>query len=73
MNRLTKALVAYAIIAVLAWFTLGDDKIKLAGGYIEASPRQFVLVLMAILAALSLLNHWKEKARERLRERSRDE
>jgi ABC-type uncharacterized transport system involved in gliding motility auxiliary subunit len=73
MNRLTKALLAYAIIAALAWFTLGDDKIKLAGGYIEASPRQFVLALMAILAVLSLLNHWREQAREKLRESGRDE
>ena len=73
MNRLTKALVAYAIIAVLAWFTLGDDKLKLVGGYIEASPRQFVLAVMAILAVLSLLNYWKEQAQEKLRESGRDE
>ena len=72
MNRLAKALAAYAIIAVLAWFTLGDERLKLVGGYIEASPRAFVLTLMAIFAALSVLGHWKEQARERLREDGRE-
>ena len=28
MNRLTIALIAYAVIAVLAWFTIGDPRIR---------------------------------------------
>ena len=28
MNRLTRALIAYAVIAVLAWFTISDPRIR---------------------------------------------
>jgi hypothetical protein len=65
LNRLVAALAAYAIIAVLAWTTLSDEKLKF-GALFEASPRMFVLAIMAVLAVLTLLNHWKRKAQEKL-------
>jgi hypothetical protein len=71
MNRLLAALIGYVAIAILAWFTLSGDKIRL-GGLVEASPRDFVIVLMAVFAALTLLNHWKERAKARLEEGEKD-
>ncbi len=68
MNRLLTALVAYAGIAVLAWFTLTGEKIRFFGGSVEASPRDFVVVLMAAFAALTLLNYWKSQQQARLRD-----
>ena len=67
MNRLLAALIGYVAIAVLAWFTLSGEKLRF-GGLIEASPRDFVVALMAVFAALTLLNHWKERAKARLEE-----
>ena len=67
MNRLLAALIGYVAIAALAWFTLSGDKIRF-GGLVEASPRDFVVVLMMVFAALTLLNHWKERAKARLEE-----
>jgi hypothetical protein len=67
MNRLLAALIGYVAIATLAWFTLSAQKIRF-GGSIEASPRDFVVVLMAAFAALTLLNHWKERAKAKLEE-----
>jgi len=67
MNRLLAALIGYVAIATLAWFTLSGEKIRF-GGLIEASPRDFVIVLMMVFAALTLLNHWKERAKARLEE-----
>jgi len=66
MNRLLTALIAYAAIAVLAWFTLSGEKIAFFGGNIQVSPRDFVVTLMAAFAVLTLLHHWKEKARAKL-------
>jgi hypothetical protein len=68
MNRLLAALIAYVAIAVLAWFTLSGEKIQLFGGSIQASPRDFVVTLMAALAAFTLLHHWKDRARAKLEE-----
>lgn len=67
MNRLLAALIGYVAIAVLAWFTLSGDRVQF-GGLVEASPRDFVVALMAVFAALTLLNHWKEKAKAKLEE-----
>jgi hypothetical protein len=72
MNRLLAALIGYVAIAILAWFTLSGEKIRLFGGSVEASPRDFVVVLMAAFAALTLLNHWKERAKARLEEGEND-
>jgi hypothetical protein len=66
MNRLLAALIAYAAIAALAWFTLSGEKISFLGGNIQLSPRDFVVTLMAAFAALTLLHHWKEQARAKL-------
>ena len=68
MNRLLAALIGYVAIATLAWFTLSSTKIRFGGGSIEASPRDFVIALMAVFAALTLLNHWKERAKAKLEE-----
>ena len=68
MNRLLVALIAYAAIAVTAWFTLTGEKIQFFGGGLVASPRDFVVALMAVFAVLSLLNHWKERAKAKLEE-----
>lgn len=65
MKRLIPALIAYALIAILAWFTLTGDKIRFFGSF-EASPRDFVVMLMAVFAALTLLHHWKERAKAKL-------
>ncbi len=67
MNRVLAALIGYVAIAVLAWFTLSGDKIRF-GGLVEASPRDFVVALMVVFAALTLLNHWKERAKAKLEE-----
>jgi hypothetical protein len=67
MNRLLAALIGYVAIATLAWFTLSGEKIRF-GGLVEASPRDFVVVLMMVFAALTLLNHWKERAKARMEE-----
>ena len=72
MNRLLAALIAYVAIATLAWFTLSGEKIRF-GGLVEASPRGFVITLMAAFAALTLLNHWKEQAKARLEEGDQQE
>ncbi len=72
MNRLYTALAAYVVIAVLGWTTLSDEKVKF-GGLFEASPRQFVLALMAVLAVLTLFNDWKRRAQAKLDEDRRDE
>ncbi len=72
MNRLLAALVAYAAIAGMAWFTLTGEKIRFLGGAVEASPRDFVVVLMAAFAALTLLNHWKARQQEKI-ETTKDE
>ena len=69
MNRLLAALVAYAAIAVLAWFTLSGDKLRFFGGSLTLSPRDLVVVLMAALAFLSIVNHYTAKQRERLDKR----
>jgi hypothetical protein len=66
MNRLLAALIGYAAIAVLAWFTLSGDKIPFFGGNVQASPRDFVVTLMAAFAVLTVLHHWKEQARAKL-------
>ena len=66
MNRLLVALIAYAAIAALAWFTLAGDKISFFSGNIQATPRDFVVALMAAFASLTLLHHWKEQARAKL-------
>ncbi|MDT8070490.1 MAG: hypothetical protein ROO76_20175 [Terriglobia bacterium] len=66
MNRLLTALIAYAAVATLAWFTLSAEKIAFFGGNIQLSPRDFVVTLMAAFAALTLLHHWKEQARAKL-------
>ena len=71
MKRLIPALIAYAVIATLAWFTLSGDKLQLFNGSIQASPRDFVVVLMAAFAALTLLHHWKEQAKAKLDEDDR--
>ena len=73
MNRLLVALIAYAAIAALAWFTLAGDKISFFSGNIQASPRDFVVTLMAAFAALTLLHHWKERARAKLEEDEDDD
>jgi hypothetical protein len=69
MKRLIPALIAYALIATLAWFTLTGEKIRFFNGAIQASPRDFVVTLMAVFAALTLLHHWKEQAKEKLERR----
>ena len=66
MKRLIPALIAYAVIATLAWFTLTGEKLEIFNGAIQASPREFVVVLMAAFAALTLLHHWKEEAKAKL-------
>ena len=66
MNRLLAALIAYAAIATLAWFTLSGEKVSFFDSNIQLSPRDFVVTLMAAFAVLSLLHHWKERARARL-------
>ncbi len=68
MNRLLAALIAYAGIAALAWFTLSGEKVRFFSGSIQASPRDFVVVLMAAFAVLTVLNYWKERARAKLHE-----
>ncbi len=72
MNRLLAALIAYVAIATLAWFTLSEEKLRF-GGLVEASPRDFVIALMAVFAALTFLNHWKEKAKAKLEEGDQQE
>ncbi len=52
-HKLVLALVAYAVIALLAWQTLSEPKL-----------RAFVWVLMAFFAAKSLLYWYKEKRRQ---------
>ena len=69
MKRLIPALIAYALIATLAWFTLAGEKIRFLNGSFQASPRDFVVVLMAAFAALTLLHHWKEQAKGKLEKR----
>ncbi len=69
MKRLIPALIAYALIATLAWFTLSGDKIQVFNGAVQASPRDFVVTLMAAFAALTLLHHWKEQAKAKLEKR----
>ncbi len=66
MKRLIPALIAYVVIATLAWFTLSGEKLQVFNGAIQASPRDFVVTLMAAFAALTLLHHWKEQAKDRL-------
>jgi hypothetical protein len=72
MNRLLAALIGYVAIATLAWFTLSSTKIRF-GGLVEASPRDFVVALMAVFAAMTLLNHWKERAKAKLEEGDQQE
>ncbi len=69
MKRLIPALIAYAVIATLAWFTLTGEKIQFFNGAIQASPRDFVVTLMAAFVALTLLHHWKEQAKAKLDKR----
>jgi hypothetical protein len=69
MKRLIPALIAYAVIATLAWFTLTGDKLQFFNGGFQVSPRDFVVTLMVIFAALTLLHHWKEQAKAKLEER----
>jgi hypothetical protein len=69
MNRLLAALIAYAGIAVLAWFTLSGEKIQFFGCNIQVSPRGFVIALMTAFAVLTALNHWKEQARAKLEQK----
>ena len=66
MKRLIPALIAYAVIAALAWFTLTGEKIQFFSGAFAASPRDFVVTLMAAFEALTLLHHWKEQAKDKL-------
>ena len=68
MNRLITALVAYGLIAVLAWNTLTGEKIRFFAGAMQVSPRDFVVTLMAAFALLSVFHFWKEKARAKLDE-----
>ena len=66
MNRLLAALIGYAAIAVLAWFTLSGEKVSFFDSNIQLSPRDFVVTLMAAFAVLTVLHHWKEQARAKL-------
>jgi hypothetical protein len=60
-KRLWLALAAFAGVALLAWFTMDNSPIQLAGGHI--SFRGFTLVVLGFFAARTVL-HWKaEKIR----------
>jgi hypothetical protein len=60
-KRLWVALAAFAGLALLAWFTMDNSPIQLAGGHI--SFRGFTLVVLGFFAARTVL-HWKaEKIR----------
>ena len=66
MSRLAKAFSAYAILGVLEWFTLGDEKLTLAGGSFVTTPRSLALTILAVLAVLTLLAQWRQWMRARL-------
>jgi hypothetical protein len=55
-KRLWMALTAFLGLAVLAWFTMDNTPIQLAGGHI--SFRGFTLVVLGFFAARTVL-HWK--------------
>jgi len=60
-KRLGFALAAFLGLAVLAWYTMDNTPIQLAGGHI--SFRGFTLVVLGFFAARTVL-HWKaEKIR----------
>ena len=66
MSRLAKAFGAYAILGVLEWFTLGDEKLTLAGGSFVTTPRSLALTILAVLVILTLLAQWRQSMREKL-------
>ncbi len=72
MTRLAKAFGAYAILGVLEWFTLGDEKLTLAGGNIVTTPRSLALTILAVLAVLTLLAQWRQWMREKLERDGRE-
>ena len=60
-KRLWMALAAFLGLALLAWYTMDNTPIQLAGGHI--SFRGFTLVVLGFFAARTVL-HWKaEKIR----------
>ena len=55
-KRISVALIAFAVLALLAWFAMDNSPIALAGGTI--SFRGFTLVILGFFAARTVL-HWK--------------
>ncbi len=55
-KRLLMSLVAFAGLALLAWLTMDNSPVALAGGHI--SFRGFTLVVLGFFAARTVL-HWK--------------
>jgi len=66
VKRLAMAFAAYAVLGVLEWFTLGDEKLTLAGGTFVTTPRSLALTILAVLAVLTLLAQWRQGMREKL-------
>jgi len=55
-KRLWVALAGLTVLALLAWFTMDNKPIQVAGGHI--SFRGFTLVVLGFFAARTVL-HWK--------------
>jgi hypothetical protein len=72
VSRLVKAFSAYAILGVLEWFTLGDEKLTLAGGSFITTPRSLALTILVVLAVLTLLAEWRQRMRARLGRNERE-
>jgi hypothetical protein len=72
VTRLAKALSAYAILGVLEWFTLGDERLTLANGNFVTTPRSLALTILGVLAVLTLLAQWRQWMREKLERNGRE-
>ncbi|HEX8925777.1 MAG TPA: hypothetical protein VF786_08290 [Terriglobales bacterium] len=72
MKRLAMAFAAYTVLGVLEWFTLGDERLTLAGGSFVTTPRSLALTILAVLALLTLLAQWRQWMRGKLERDGRE-
>ena len=68
-QKLVLALSAYAVLALLAWQTLSDEPITLAGFKLEL--RTVTLVVLGVFAFRTLMHFWRMQVEDRGSRRER--
>jgi predicted membrane chloride channel (bestrophin family) len=62
-QKLMLALTAYAVLAMLAWQTLTNEPIRIAGFSVQL--RTLTLVVLGLFAFRTLMHYWRSRMDER--------